>query len=379
MESLENRLKNEVMEDARDHIGRHLHVQLDDQFRSLISSILRKQILEQFGMHHNRDFFTNSVMISEESMKKIERLTPEQEAYLPVFRQEYLDIALSPKRIDPDTLVISIGDAYRHIGEQQPRLIICDSPYRCMIAIQVLEDMGLELSDDEVHALVESYIESGETKKRNMFKSSFLWGSQDMYWIAWGRFAEYIGVEFDATTRKLLDIVERIGRECEWWWPFKNIVVASQKPISTHWDDENRLHYESGPAIQYDDGYTLMAWHGIRIPREWIQKRDEIDPTLALTWENIEQRRALSEMIGWGKVIEQLNPVIIDTDPDPMIGELIEVDIPDIGRERFLRVKCPTGRDFVLAPVNSNVETAREANAGTWRLSGIEYNPEIQT
>lgn len=57
MESLENWLKNEVMEDARDHIGRHLHVQLDDQFRSLISSILRKQILEQFGMHHNRDLF----------------------------------------------------------------------------------------------------------------------------------------------------------------------------------------------------------------------------------------------------------------------------------------------------------------------------------
>lgn len=309
-------------------------------------------------------------------MKKIERLTPEQEAYLPVFRQEYLDIALNPKRIEHDNLLVAITDAYTHIGEQEPRLIICDSPYRCMIAIQVLEDRGSTITDGELFYFIEEYINKGEIAKRNMFKSSFLWGSQDMYWIAWGRFAEYIGVEFDETTRKLLDIVERIGRECEWWWPYKGLVVASQKPLVTKWDDEGRLHCENGPAVEYADGWNLCSWHGTRIPREWITDKASLTPHMALTWENIEQRRAACELLGWEKIISSLNPKVIDEDPNPEIGTLLEVDLPDIGREKFLRAQCATGRTFCLC-VPPDMKTAIQANSWTWNLTPSEYDPEV--
>jgi hypothetical protein len=355
-------------------------------------------------------------------MQKIERLTPEQETYLPVFRKRYLDIALDPKRIDHDRLLDAVTDAYAHVGEASPRplllvnpswsrvvdmvvdaairraereaapvsvgqppprLIVCDSPYRCMLTIAVLEDKGLSLRDDEIEEWVDTYIEELQKpggRKRNMFKSSFLWGSQDMYWIAWGRYAEYIGVKFDETTEKLLDIVERIGRECEWWWPYKGVVVASQKPMVTRWDDENRLHCETGPAIEYADGWTLCAWHGVRIPRMWIEDKDFLSPETALTWRNVEQRRAACELLGWENIIRILSPKIIDEDPSPEIGTLMEVELPEMGREKFLRVQW--GRRVirqVCLPVPREMKTAREANAWSYKLFPWEYAPEVRT
>lgn len=311
-------------------------------------------------------------------MAQIKKLTKKQQAYLPVFRQKYLDMALDPKRIDRDRLLAALTDAYVHISEAgEPRLITCDSPYRCMIAIKVLEDKGVQLDDAEVSEWVDYYIESGETKRRNMFNSSFLWGSQDMYWIAWGRFGQYLGVQFNELTLKLLDIVERIGMECEWWWPFRGLVVASEKPIVTMWDENRRLHAVDGPAVRYADGYSLYAWHGVRVPGKWIESKD-IRPEEALAWPNLEQRRAACEILGWDAIVSTLKGVVIDQDDDPQIGTLLEVHIPEIGKERFLRVLCPTGRTFCLC-VPPDMKTARQANSWTWGLSPSEYNPEVQT
>ena len=67
-------------------------------------------------------------------------------------------------------------------------------------------------------------------------------------------------------------------------------------------------------------------------------------------------------MVGWDNILEQLDAKIIDEDDDPMIGTLVEVHLPDMDPERFLRVKCGTGRRFAL-PVPPDMETALQANA----------------
>jgi hypothetical protein len=54
------------------------------------------------------------------------------------------------------------------------------------------------------------------------------------------------------------------------------------------------------------------------------------------------------------------------------------VDIPDIGREHYLRVKCGTGRGFAI-PVPPECKTALEANAWTYGLESYEYRPEVRT
>jgi len=122
------------------------------------------------------------------------------------------------------------------------------------------------------------------------------------------------------------------------------------------------LHSETGAAILYPDGWGIHAWHGTRIPAEWIEKRDTLDPGTALTWRNIEQRRAVAEIIGWERVLQQLQVRTINKHKNPEIGTLLEVDLPDAPAQRFLRVRCPTGRVFAL-PMPSNCRTAIEAQA----------------
>jgi len=142
-------------------------------------------------------------------------------------------------------------------------------------------------------------------------------------------------------------------------------------------DDQNRIHRETGPAIVWGD-IRQCWWHGTKVPSEWIEDTDNVDSKLALNHPNIEERRALCEILGWDKIIKQLNPVSIDKDEDPEIGELLEVDLPDSGKERFLKVLCGTGRTFVI-PVPREMKTANQANASTYGLDITEFNPEIRT
>jgi hypothetical protein len=325
-------------------------------------------------------------------MKKIESLTPEQEALIPVYVKKYLDNAFNGSRIDTTKLSVAFTEAYAEIGSASPQLLVFDSPYAALMAIAFVKN----ISKFKTNATVDTFMETGDTSlwpeifaeygdqikqkcKGNIWDSNFLWGSQDGYWVGWGKFVEHIGAELEEETSRRLDIMDRIGEQCEWWWPFENFVVASQKPVKVKFDDRELLHCEDGYAIEYADGYGVAMWHGTRIPIEWVTSKK---PTAheALTWENIEQRRCACEILGWDNIIDQLDDVkIVDEDPNPEIGTLISANIPDIGKEQFLRVKCGTGRTFAL-PVPPTMKTAKQANAWTYGFDDPEdYMLEIRT
>jgi len=144
-------------------------------------------------------------------------------------------------------------------------------------------------------------------------------------------------------------------------------------------DDQNRAHGQEGPSHRWRDGWSLYHWHGTSVPEHWIMNKKSLSAKEAITWENIEQRRAAIEIVGWATVLKELNAKVIDTDGDPEIGELVEVDIPDIGKEKFLRVLCGTKREFAL-PVPPEMTSAMMAQAWTWSLDLKDFVvPEVRT
>jgi hypothetical protein len=155
--------------------------------------------------------------------------------------------------------------------------------------------------------------------------------------------------------------------------------IVSDFPEVLKVDDQNRPHCQDGPSHRWRDGWSLYHWHGVQVPEEWIMKPGHLTASMAITWENIEQRRAACEILGWAKILKELKAKIIDTDGDPEIGELVEVNLPDIGKEKFLRVLCGTGREFAL-PVPPEMKTALEAQSWTWDLKPDEFKvPEVRT
>ena len=144
-------------------------------------------------------------------------------------------------------------------------------------------------------------------------------------------------------------------------------------------DEQNRPHCENGPSHRWRDGWCLYHWHGVRVPDKWITDKASLTAKIALTWENIEQRRAACEILGWTKILAELNARVIDSDEDPQIGVLLEVDLPDSGRERFLKVLCGTGREFAI-PIPREIETALQASAWTYGIDDLKiYKPEVRT
>jgi hypothetical protein len=183
----------------------------------------------------------------------------------------------------------------------------------------------------------------------------------------------------DAETLSKLEINEALVRTVGWTWWHENVLALSDRPKNIHRDEIGRLHHPSEKAIEYRDGWGFHCWHGVVIPSEWIENPESLSAEIALKWENIEQRRAACEILGWGKIISLLDGREIDVDPDPEVGMLIECDIPDSGKERFLIVTCGTGRKGIVLPVPRNFNTALAANAWTWGLESYEYKPEVRT
>ena len=200
-------------------------------------------------------------------------------------------------------------------------------------------------------------------------------------WIAYMAyhtfFRDVCGLDLGPGTSEKSNIILDLIDSCGGVWWQENLLIVSDRPRKISLDAEGRLHCENGPSIEYSDGLSLHNWHGVSIPEEWVTTKK---PTAkeALTWENIEQRRAACEIIGWANVIRELDATTVDEDNDPEIGTLLECNIPNSGNEKFLRVLCGTSREFVI-PVPREMKTAIEANSWTWGLSPNEYKPEVRT
>jgi hypothetical protein len=130
--------------------------------------------------------------------------------------------------------------------------------------------------------------------------------------------------------------------------------IVSDFPEIIRVDGQNRPHCADGPSHKWRDGWALYHWHGVRIPDDWIG--GGLDAKTAVTWPNVEQRRAAIEILGWQNVLSALDAKSLGGNPDPKIGELIEVQLPfedDKGnattRALFLKAQCGTGRTIFEA------------------------------
>ena len=145
--------------------------------------------------------------------------------------------------------------------------------------------------------------------------------------------------------------------------------MISDRPAVLKVDEQNQPHCEDGPFCEWRDGSQLYAWHGARLPARWIRERQTIDPTEILREQNVELRAAGASCIGWPRMLSALDYKIIDADPDPSHGELIELrldGLPDPGR--FLKAECPRNGTIVEG-VPPTIDTVLAAQA--WRV-GLE-------
>lgn len=121
-------------------------------------------------------------------MSLIEKLTPEQEALIPVYRQKWRAIALSTERIDREKAAEAVKATY---------------------VLNCVYDQ-----------------------------------------VKWNSF-------------------ESVVKECGWIFADKNTYIVCDRHTKLSFDNQNRLHAEGEPAIEFIDGYSLYSYHSVTLPEKY--------------------------------------------------------------------------------------------------------------
>ena len=341
---------------------------------------------------------------------KITKLTEAQKARFPEFVDKWVKIGLSTEPADFEIATEAALRAYKLCNLDGPMVILrLQSPYAATVGgalawLFLKEFFGKQVEQQveqqvrqqveqqvrqQVWQQVEQQVEQQvrqqvwqqvEQQDFTAAKEGFDNYGINSLWSGWGAYVSFLrdACGWKDAILERFEIDEALMQSCGWTWWHKNVLAISDRPEWIKRDNNGRLHSEEEHAIHYRDGWGFSCWHGIVVPDEWIRNRESLTPELALTWKNIEQRRAACEILGWTHILKKLDAKVIDRNESEYIGTLYEANLPDSGMERFLEVLCGTSRRFTI-PVPRDVKTASEANAWSFGLHESEHNPEIRT
>jgi hypothetical protein len=198
-------------------------------------------------------------------------------------------------------------------------------------------------------------------------------------WLAaYDFFGRVCGVAEVGRLRGLMELSRAAGW---WWWPQRGAVVLSERPDQLHLDDQGRLHGAHGPALAYPDGWSLWAWHGVRVPRAVVENPDTLAARDVLAEPDVEVRRVMIERVGLERLIRDGGARRVSEDET---GVLWRVDLADDEPVLCVEVIDATrGPDAAfrrhVLRVPPGVRTAREAVAWTFGVDPGDYRPHVET
>ena len=297
---------------------------------------------------------------------RITSLTPEQEALLPLVRDEWLAIGLSTGAPDKPRAESGVREAYRAAGLEPPAVMIwLDSPWAGVLgqAIapeivaaalarakrdgqvydqvydqvygqvydqvdgqvdgQVRDQVRDQVYDqvrgqvrDQVYGQVDDQVDGQDALLRKRLAEWWhgrLWGQWSAGYYSWLDAHQRIGVTGLEPIRGQAEIA-RAG--VGYWWCFRDFAVLTPRSLTLHLDAQGRLHHESEPAMLWPDGWAIHAWHGTRVPADLIETG--WDTARILREPNTEIRRCAIERMGWPEFVAAAGlRQVGEPEPDP--------------------------------------------------------------
>ncbi|MBN4004151.1 DUF6745 domain-containing protein [Nostoc sp. LPT] len=327
-------------------------------------------------------------------MSLIEKLTPEQEALIRVYREKWRAIALSTERIDKEKVVEAVKIGYIAIRKQEPKIIFCDSPYaglKIVIQKRLKHRLNIEFNNqllykfrNELRSQVAWQLQSQlmaeiltvvlpdltilEDTLRVELKTQLLlttnlrspWFKAQLYssTCSWVDF--YISVLNCSYNQIQWQALQSLLKYCSWILPYENICIVCDRPLHLRFDNQNRLHAEGEPAIEFIDGYSLYSYHGVTLPEKYGKSHpQQWQSQWLLSEENAELRRVLIQGIGYARICQELQAIELDNWQEYTVLKIDNnVDIEPI---YLLKMTCPSTSFIHALRVPPSMNSAREA------------------
>jgi hypothetical protein len=370
------------------------------------------------------------------SQTKLKKLTPEQEALIPVYQEKWRAIALSTGPINRSQAAETIKAAYAIIGKKAPEVIFGDRPYEAadIIVSQMDNPRNLLRSQfetklrSELAKQLQSYLRSElesqlHRQLQNQLENQLYNGLERQFWsyqreelagkisiklsqqfsgqrsikIHWETLGKQLNnciqPELWAGCASFLDfcisvlnlphsygniwnIFQSIVRDCGWIYPYDKVCVVCEKPIALSVDSNYRLHAEGKPAVQFADSFAIYAYHGVILP-EWYGyfHPHQWQSKWVLKEHNAEVRRALIQGITYDRLCQQLQAVELDSWQE---YTLLKIDNADVEPIYLLKMTCPSTGHIHALRVPPDVESAKEAIRWiNWGIAPEEFS--VQT
>lgn len=144
-----------------------------------------------------------------------------------------------------------------------------------------------------------------------------------------------------------------------WILAYENVCFVCDRPTKINFDDRRRLHAEGEPAIEFADGYSLYAYHGVNLPRKYGYLHPKKWRSQWLLEEtNAELRRVLIQAIGYERICQELQTTELDLFRE---YTLLKIDDADVEPIHLLKMNCPSTGQIHALRVPPNLTSAREA------------------
>jgi hypothetical protein len=175
------------------------------------------------------------------------------------------------------------------------------------------------------------------------------------------------------------EVFQSLIKDCGWIFPLTNTVAVCARPTVLFFDNEQRLHAEGSPAIQFPDGYSLYSDHGITLPAKYGKLRPQHwQVKWILEEDDVELRQLLIKGIGYERVCSELHAIELDSEQEYTLLEIsnngepvhllkmpypspcfISVFTNDVFSFVSKVTRVPTGVDIRRIP--SDIHSVREA------------------
>ena len=341
------------------------------------------------------------------SQIKIEKLTQKQEALIPVYREKWRRIALSTEAIDRQKASNAIKAAYELMGYPEPEIIFCDSPEAAGYAIvsQLESQLGSQLGSllvnqlysqlvnqlenelwsqlwnqlwNQLHSQLDSQLENQLYSQLDCQQVSILYCCISPEYLAcYSSLFDFCICVLNCTCEpKIWQAFQSLASECGWIFPCEKTCYVCSRPRILSVDNQYRLHAEGQSAIQYADGFSIYAYHGVTLPKKYGQLHpNQWQVQWILEEQNAELRRVLIQGIGYARICQELQATELDSWREYTLLKIDnEVDDEPI---YLLKMTCPSTGFIHALRVPPSMKSARKAISWVnWGIDPEEFAVE---
>ena len=316
-------------------------------------------------------------------MKRINKLTPEQEARIPEWVDKWVKIGLKTGKTDWKTFEKYIPLAYKKAGLEFPNkpMIRVSSPLVGALASSVAD--GLINKDkkavgSEVYSAVGSVVGSASLPWHYWFGGQFWVGGWDSSPSFVSFFTEVCGLELDEDIKERAEIYNKLVRSVNYFWLNEHFVMVCARPKRIARNESGQLHSDQVKAIEYPDGWGLYALDGVVLPEElWKKITSQTMTFKEIMAIEISDQRTVALKYNPEAIIKENAELVHKDNRNNELYKIenqqinIDLNFPKIW---FLKMLCPTGRTFIEGVPPEEAEKNPDATAMQALLCGLSVS-----